>query len=459
MVKPPVFSAELLRHYNKPVPRYTSYPTAPQFSADICSSIWEEALTCRDISKPMSLYFHIPFCRSLCFYCACNKIITPNSSRSIPYLDNLFCELSLVSSILSPADRKVSQIHLGGGTPTFLSMQQFDELFSLITTHFDLADDGEYSIEIDPRASSPEMVKHLTQLGINRMSFGIQDFDPEVQKAVNRIQSSKETFDQIRTARANGVKSINVDLIYGLPLQTPQSFARTIDTVISERPDRVAVYGYAHLPHVFRAQQQIDKHNLPDESSKIELLDLAVNKFLIAGYEYIGMDHFALPTDDLAIARRQGSLQRNFQGYSTQNECDMLGFGITAIGKVGNLYYQNTKTEKEYFDRINKSQLPIIKGYELSEDDVIRRDIIMALMCKGFLDLVSFEDQTGHSFFQYFSPIIPELLHLTEDGLINMNDFSIEVTQKGQMLLRNICYVFDAYRDGANGKLIHTKAI
>lgn len=460
MNKSPEFSSQLLQRYNQPVPRYTSYPTAPQFSSQPGSAAWQDAVASRGaVSQPWSLYFHIPFCRSLCFYCACNKIITPNQLRSLPYLEHIFKELDLVGAQLRGDDRKVSQLHLGGGTPTFLAPQQLTELFARVEQHFSLQEDGEYSIEIDPRAADVAMIKHLTDLGFNRMSFGVQDFDPEVQKAVNRLQSSKDTFAQIDAARAHGVKSVNVDLIYGLPLQTVQSFARTLDMVIAEKPDRVAVYGYAHLPEIFRAQRLIDKHYLPNEADKLALLELAINKFLTAGYEYIGMDHFALPGDELAIAKKQGSLQRNFQGYSTQQECDMLGFGITAIGKVQNLYYQNIKTEKDYFNSLAKGKLPIAKTYHLSKDDNIRRDIIMRLMCQGSLDLKQFEARTAVSFFQYFASVLPELLQLAEDGLIELSDWAIEVTPKGQLLLRNICYAFDAYRMRTDRRRIHSKAI
>lgn len=460
MDKSPEFSAELLQRYNQPVPRYTSYPTAPQFSEAVTVPAWEQAVASRgQRANPWSLYFHIPFCRSLCFYCACNKIITPTQSRSFPYLDHLFQELDLVSSKLNQNDRQVSQIHLGGGTPTFLTPRQLTDLWHRINDHFQLQSDGEYGIEIDSRAADCNTIKHLSELGFNRMSFGIQDFDPEVQKAINRIQSTKDTFDQINTARAHGVSSVNVDLIYGLPLQTIQSFSRTLDTVISERPDRIAVYGYAHLPQMFRAQRQIEKHDLPSEQEKLALLELAINKFRAAGYEYIGMDHFALPGDELARAKREGSLQRNFQGYSTRQECDMLGFGVTSIGKVANLYYQNLKTEKEYFMALDKGQLPITKGYELTGDDTLRRSIIMKLMCQGNLDLKAFEQESGYSFFQYFAKEIPELLQLAEDRLINLNDWQIEITRKGQLLLRNICHVFDAYRTTACPQRIHTQAI
>ncbi|MDX1692450.1 MAG: oxygen-independent coproporphyrinogen III oxidase [Ketobacteraceae bacterium] len=460
MDKSPQFSAELLRRYNQPVPRYTSYPTAPRFSEAVSVPDWERAVASRgNNASPWSLYFHIPFCRSLCFYCACNKIITPTQSRSFPYLEHLFRELKLVSSKLNKQNRKVSQIHLGGGTPTFLTPQQLTDLWDQINRHFILEADGEYGIEIDPRAANTNTIKHLTELGFNRMSFGIQDFDPEVQKAVNRIQSVKDTFDQINTARANGVRSINVDLIYGLPLQTIQSFSRTLETVIAERPDRIAVYGYAHLPQLFRAQRQIDKHYLPPEKEKLALLELAITKFIGAGYEYVGMDHFALPEDELAKARRDGSLQRNFQGYSTRQECDMLGFGITSIGKVGNLYYQNTKYEKEYFSYLGGERLPITKGYQLTEDDRLRRTIIMTLMCQGKLDLEAFEVETGLSFFRYFDREIPDLLRLAEDKLIELNDRQIVITRRGQLLLRNICHKFDAYRGIPGEQRIHTRAI
>lgn len=457
----PEFNAELLSRYDRPAPRYTSYPTAPRFDDAFTVDDWRAALGSRpDPARPLSLYFHIPFCRSLCFYCACNKIITPNHERSLPYLDAIFRELELVAAELPEHGRKVSQIHLGGGTPTFLSGGQLADLMANIRRHFDLAEDGEYSIEIDPRACSVETIERLAELGFNRMSFGVQDFDPQVQKAVNRIQSPAETFAQIDAARAHGVESINLDLIYGLPLQNRHSFARTLDTVIEQRPDRVAVYSYAHLPEMFRAQRQIEKHQLPSASEKLALLELAIKRFLEAGYEYIGMDHFALPDDELAIARRDGSLQRNFQGYSTQSQCDMLGFGITSIGRVGDSYYQNIKTEKEYLELIEKGELPIAKGYSLVRDDRIRSEVIMTLMCQGELDIIDFESRTGITFYGYFEKALPRLLTFCEDGLVELGDRKITITPRGQLLLRNICQLFDAYhKPQVERTIIQSKAI
>ncbi len=457
----PEFDADLLSRYNQNVPRYTSYPTAPQFEDSFSRTEWLAAIKNNtNRGTPLSLYFHIPFCRSLCFYCACSKIITPNKDRSLPYFDGLLREIELVSETLSENQKKVSQLHLGGGTPTFLSSEQLTQLMSYVRTYFDLVDDGEYSIEIDPRAASVETIKVLTELGFNRMSFGIQDFDPIVQKAVNRIQSPKQTFEQIDAARAGGVKSINIDLIYGLPMQNRFSFAQTLDTVIAQRPERVAVYSYAHLPQSFKSQRHIEKYQLPNSNEKMALLELSIDRFLAAGYEYIGLDHFALPSDDLAIARRNGSLQRNFQGYSTQKQCDMLGFGITSIGRVGDSYYQNIKSERDYLETLNLGQLPVTKGYTLNLDDRLRYDVIMGLMCQGLVDIREIELAHNIDFYRYFDKVLPALLGLCDDNLLLMGDQKIEVTARGQLMLRSICQVFDAYHiPQFSHQLIQTRAI
>ncbi|SHE97132.1 oxygen-independent coproporphyrinogen-3 oxidase [Microbulbifer donghaiensis] len=457
----PKYDKELLHRYDRPLPRYTSYPTAVKFEEGFRLEDWRKGLG-ESIQKPtpFSLYFHIPFCRSPCFYCACNRIITRDSSRSQPYLEAIYKEIELVARQLPAGGRNVSQVHFGGGTPTFLSSVQLEELWRTINRHFELDPDGEYSIEVDPRASSVELIEKLTQLGFNRMSFGIQDLDPEVQKAVNRLQSAEETFAQIAAAKKNGVKSVNVDLIYGLPKQTANTFGNTIEQVIDARPERVAVYGYAHMPHLFKAQTQIDKYDIPSLSEKLGLLEIAIDQFLAAGYEYIGLDHFALPDDELAIARRQNTLHRNFQGYSTQKECDMLGFGVTAIGKIGDIFYQNLKSEKDYLDCLKGEQLPINKGYRMTPDDKIRGQLIMSLMCHGRLEFDDFESLSAAKFTDYFSDVIDDIATLEYDGLIETDSHGVTVTPVGQLLLRNICHVFDEYRKPRESKTrIHALSI
>lgn len=457
----PVYDKELLHRYDRPLPRYTSYPTAVQFEEGFSVADWRRGLDQSiQAAKPFSLYFHIPFCRSPCFYCACNRIITRDASRSQPYLEAIYKEIELVAAQIPDNRRNVSQVHFGGGTPTFLSSNQLEELWGRINRHFNMDPDGEYSIEIDPRASSVELIEKLTQLGFNRMSFGIQDLDPEVQKAVNRIQSAEETFTQIASAKKNGVKSVNVDLIYGLPKQTTETFGNTIERVIEARPERVAVYGYAHMPQVFKAQTQIDKYDIPSLSKKLGLLEIAIDQFLAAGYEYIGLDHFALPDDELAVARRQNTLHRNFQGYSTQKECDMLGFGVTAIGKIGNIFYQNLKSEKDYLDCLKDERLPINKGYQMTRDDRIRGQVIMSLMCHGYLDFDYFESISQSRLTDYFSNVVDDIDSLERDGLIEVDSRRIAVTSVGQLLLRNICNVFDGYRKPSESKQrIHALSI
>ncbi len=456
----PEYNREMLIKYDKPLPRYTSYPTALKFDETFSDQNFEQTVkSAAQSTSELSLYFHIPFCRSPCFYCACSRIITRDNTRSTPYLDAVINEMALVKNTLNNENKVVSQVHLGGGTPTFLSMDQLSHLWQAINKNSNLDKNGEYSIEIDPRAADVSKIKNLVSLGFNRMSFGVQDLDKEVQKAVNRIQSAKETFEQIEAARATGVKSVNVDLIYGLPKQTVKTFSNTIDRVLEVRPERVAVYAYAHMPTVFKAQKQIDKYDLPDLSNKLRLLEIAIEKFQAAGYEYIGLDHFSLPSDELAIARRNGSLQRNFQGYSTQKNLDMLGFGVTSIGKIDGSYYQNNKLENEYLALIERKQLPVQRGYSCTKDDLIRKDVIMKLMCQGDINLNNFKIDTGHAFFDYFQSSLTELESMKDDGLIEYNQDRFYVTAIGQLLLRNIANVFDAYRTQPTNSIIPLKRV
>lgn len=443
----PEYNRKLLTRYDRQLPRYTSYPTALLFQENFSPEVWRSALhNSVHSQQPYSLYVHIPYCSSPCFYCACNRIITRDCERSKVYLEALFKEIELTANLLPVEARKASQLHLGGGSPTFLSGEELAALWKHIGDHFELQADGEYSIEIDPRASSVELIHHLADIGFNRMSFGVQDLDPDVQDAINRRQSPQETFAQIQAARDAGIESINADLIYGLPRQTLQTFANTIEQVIAARPDRVAVYHYAHMPQLFKAQTQIDKYELPTLSEKLRLLEHAINAFQEAGYEYIGLDHFALPDDELAIARREDTLHRNFQGYSTQAECDMLGFGLTSIGKIGDTFYQNIKDEKAYLQSLQEGTLPLAKGYTSNRDDAIRGRAIMDLMCHGYLHLNEFKQQVGQSFFDYFADAIDELRSMEADKLLTLTDDELTITPTGHLLLRNICYTLDAYR-------------
>ena len=382
-------SSELLQRYDVPGPRYTSYPTADRFVEAFTEADYIRALQGRrqgigGRTQPLSLYAHIPFCASLCYYCACNKIITKHHERAAEYLRLLEREVELQVSHLG-AGHSVSQLHLGGGTPTFLSDDQLRQLMRLLRSHFHLVPGGEHSIEIDPRTVSAERLQVLHQLGFNRLSFGVQDFDPQVQKAVHRIQPVEQTFELTQAARDTGFESVNVDLIYGLPMQTEAGFERTIEQVIQLRPDRIALYAYAHLPERFKPQRRIHAEQLPGAASKVAMLASAMRQLMQAGYVYIGMDHFALPDDALAVAKRQGRLHRNFQGYSTQPDCDLIALGVSSIGRVGATYSQNAKTLEEYADFLAQGRLPIVKGLVLTRDDLARRAIIMALMCQGRL--------------------------------------------------------------------------
>src|SRR5512139_3226612 len=358
---------ELIRRLDKNGPRYTSYPTADRFVEAFNAETYSNWVAKREIggiSRPLSLYVHIPFCNTLCFYCACNKVITKDRSKAEKYVQYVIKELGMQAALLGEGQR-VEQLHWGGGTPTFLSDDQIRELMGAIRTHFKLVENGEYSIEIDPRKVSDATVALLGELGFNRISIGVQDFDPEVQKAVNRIQTEAETLQVIRAARANGFKSVSIDLIYGLPKQTIAGFKATLDKVIAMNPDRLSIYNYAHMPKLFMPQRRIHEEDLPAPQTKLDILKLAVNTLTDAGYVYIGMDHFAKPDDELAVAQRQGRLHRNFQGYSTYADCDMLSFGISSISKVGPTYYQNVKTADEYYDRLDTGALPVFRGIEL----------------------------------------------------------------------------------------------
>jgi oxygen-independent coproporphyrinogen-3 oxidase len=444
-----VFDPALIASYDKSGPRYTSYPTAVQFHAGFGEAQYR-AQTARTNAetppRPLSLYFHIPFCDTVCYYCACNKIITRNRKRAAPYLARLHCEIALQGALFDKS-RRVDQLHWGGGTPTFLSHDEMREMMRVTRAHFRLRDDdrGEYGIEVDPREVEPGALALLRGLGFNRLSMGVQDFDPRVQKAVNRIQGEGETLAVLAEARALGFRSINMDLIYGLPHQTVESFARTLDKVIAVVPDRLSVFNYAHLPELFKTQRQIDAAALPSPQAKLAILQHTIERLTAAGYVYIGMDHFARPDDELAIAQRNGTLYRNFQGYSTHADCDLVGLGITAIGMVGTSYSQNLKTLDAYQAALDADRLPILRGIELSADDLLRRDVITRLICHFRLDLAAIEVRHGIRFRDYFATEIAELGALQQDGLLAVGDNLIEVLPAGKLLIRNICMVFDRY--------------
>jgi oxygen-independent coproporphyrinogen-3 oxidase len=440
------FDADLIRRHDRNGPRYTSYPTAVQFHTGFGPDEYRRAAAASNEPRPtpLSLYVHVPFCGSPCFYCGCNKIITRDVTKAQRYLDYLYKEIAMQAPLFAHS-RTVEQLHFGGGTPTFLSMQQLSDLMDTLATEFHLtaAPTREYSIEIDPRTLTPETLPGLSRIGFNRISLGVQDFDPDVQRAVNRVQSVDNTLDAIVEARNNGFNSVSVDLIYGLPNQTTASFARTLDTILRGRPDRLAVYGYAHMPRMFKAQRQINEADLPTPATRIELLGLTIDKLTSAGYVYIGMDHFALPDDELVRAQNNGTLHRNFQGYSTRAECDLVALGVSSIGKLGNNYAQNAKTLPEYYAALDLGRLPVQRGIALNRDDVIRREVIQQIMCQGVLDPKKLGAQFCIDFDQYFAAELEQLFELTRDGLIHYDD-KITVTPKGRLLLRNIAMIFSS---------------
>ncbi|MEO5669454.1 MAG: oxygen-independent coproporphyrinogen III oxidase, partial [Ramlibacter sp.] len=435
-------SPELLRRFDIQGPRYTSFPTADRFVEAFNAEDYGQALTQRRtgpaaLALPLSLYVHIPFCESLCYYCACNKIITKHHSRATEYLRYLQREVDLHTERLG-LGQAVTQLHLGGGTPTFLSDDELRELMAMLRRSFSMTPGGEYSIEVDPRTVDGKRLATLAELGFNRISFGVQDFDPEVQKAVHRIQPAEQVFALVNEARAIGFDSINVDLIYGLPKQTPESFARTLAQVCELRPDRIALYAYAHLPERFKPQRRIITIDLPGGPSKVAMLAQSLDAFSDAGYVYVGMDHFALPNDALAVAKRQGRLHRNFQGYSTQPDCDLIGLGVSAIGKVGPTYSQNAKTMEEYTDLLDHGRLPVTRGLALSRDDLARRAVIMALMCQGQVLFESIETAWLIDFREYFAPELEALRDLADKGLVLLDESGIQVTAMGWYFVRAV---------------------
>ncbi|MFJ5380612.1 oxygen-independent coproporphyrinogen III oxidase [Cupriavidus sp. CER94] len=432
-------------------PRYTSYPTADRFHHDVGDAGYQTALqACRaDSPAPLSLYLHIPFCENICYYCGCNKIITKDHSRSAQYVDYLSREMAMVAGRLGER-RAVMQSHWGGGTPTFLDPDEMRRVMAALHTHFVLLPEGEHSIEIDPRRVTDERMDLLAELGFNRISLGVQDFDQEVQEAVHRVQSYEDTRAVVEAARRLGFQSVSVDLIYGLPHQTTARFGKTIEKVLALRPNRLSVYSYAHLPHVFKPQRRIDAATLPPAAEKLDILVSTIERLTAAGYVYIGMDHFALPDDDLAIAQREGRLQRNFQGYATHAGYDQIGLGVSAIGAVAGHYVQNARTTDDYYAAIDAGRLPVVRGFEMSADDHLRKAIIGALMCNGTLDIAEVEKTYGIDFATTFAAELADLDRLAEDHLVRRTPARIDITELGRLLVRRVAMVFDRYlRDDA----------
>ncbi|HEY8555293.1 MAG TPA: oxygen-independent coproporphyrinogen III oxidase [Burkholderiales bacterium] len=444
---PCVFDPDLIRRLDRNGPRYTSYPTADRFVETYGPDDYRAAVRARAVPgsvRPLSVYVHIPFCESLCYYCGCNKVITRDRAKAARYLDYLGREIAAQSRLLAGQVR-VEQLHLGGGTPTFLHVDQMEGLVNELRERFAFGAAAEASIEIDPRTVDAETVARLAAIGFNRMSLGVQDFDPDVQRAINRVQSEAQTAAVMEAGRAHGVRSINVDLIYGLPKQTRASVARTLERVIALNPDRIAFYNYAHLPALFKSQRLIAEPDLPDAETKLAMLGDAIRMLTAAGYVHIGMDHFARPSDELAIAQRRGRLQRNFQGYSTHAEHDLLGLGASAIGMMGNHYYQNHRRLLQYYASIDAGELPILRGYVLSADDAIRRSVIQALMCHFQVCKETVRNAWGIDFDTYFSVEAPELAALEAEGLIEQDAGWITVTPRGRLLIRSIAMVFDRH--------------
>jgi oxygen-independent coproporphyrinogen-3 oxidase len=440
----------LVRKYDKAGPRYTSYPTADRFIEAYDSNAHRTTLAQRSVAwgpaanmQPLSLYIHVPFCNTICYYCGCNKVVTRNHGRAAKYLRYLDREFGLVADMLG-TNRRAEQVHLGGGTPTFLSSEELRTLMRQLGDHFELQP-GEYSIEIDPRTVDDEKIAALGQLGFNRMSLGVQDFNDDVQRAVNRIQSEEETARAIEVARSHGVTSINVDLIYGLPKQTVFGFDHTLDRILALKADRIALYSYAHLPNMFKSQRQIKSEDLPSAEAKLQIMTHAIHKLTQAGYVFIGMDHFALPHDELAVAARHAGLHRNFQGYSTRADCDLIAFGISAISKVGATYSQNVRNLDEYYDRLDRIELPVLRGIELTADDLLRRAVIQSIMCHFELSIESIEIAYLIRFEQYFASELVRLQELEVEGLVALEPGWINVTPRGRLLVRTIAMVFDRY--------------
>ena len=443
----PRFDAELIARYGGAGPRYTSYPTAVQFHENFGPADWLRALKESNqlpIPADLSLYVHVPFCASPCFYCGCNRVITRSATAGQEFLVDLERELDLTASHID-SDRLVRQVHLGGGTPTFLSSEQIDQLMRLLRTHFQFCENPEIGLEVDPRSVEPSDIRRLKEIGFNRISIGIQDLDEDVQQAVNRIHDETKVASIVGAARAVGFDSISVDLIYGLPRQTTEGFARTVEHVIDMRPSRLSLFNYAHLPHLFKAQQRINSDELPAPPVKLAIFRNTLTRLLDAGYEFIGMDHFALPDDDLAVARRENTMVRNFQGYSTCGGLDLLAFGPSAISQVGDSFSQNQRKIMDWQIAVRESRLPIARGLVRNTDDHLRAEIISRVMCSGELDFREFEREFEFSFRTYFTAELERLEPLVEDGLIKWREHGLEATAEGLLFLRAVAMAFDVY--------------
>jgi oxygen-independent coproporphyrinogen-3 oxidase len=449
----PIFDREILRRYDRSGPRYTSYPTANLFHSGFTSRNYETVLRETDQAspgRPISLYVHLPFCKTLCTFCACNVIWTKDRGRGAPYVDLLRREMDRVTSLLTPG-RKVIQLHWGGGTPTHIPAPALERLFSSTRDHFDFAEDAELSVEINPRELDPGHLETLARCGFRRVSIGIQDFDPRVQAGVRRFQSEELTRSVMERCRELGFCSVNVDLIYGLPFQMRKTFKRTVETIIQLDPDRIALFNFAYLPQMVPHHRAIKAETLPSPEMKLDILELAIEAFTAAGYIYIGMDHFAKPGDELALALRDRTLARNFQGYTTRSGYDLLAFGVSGISQVGPCYAQNDKDVASYQTRIEDGRLPTERGILLQGDDELRRDVIQRLMCHFVLVKPEIESSHGIEFDRYFADSLNALEPMAADGLVDLAPDRITVLPLGRLLVRNIAMAFDAYlaRKGA----------
>jgi len=456
-----VIDPSLIRKYDASGPRYTSYPTADRFVDAFGEDAFRQWLARRNIGgivQPLSVYVHLPFCSSVCYYCGCNKVVTRDQSRSAKYIKYLEKELQLVGRLLG-SERRIGQLHWGGGTPTFLANEEMAALMRMLDAQFTRDEDAEVSIEVDPRAAEGGRIAFLAGLGFNRLSVGVQDFDHAVQQAVHRVHGEAETRRVVDEARASGFRSVSLDLIYGLPRQTLDSFNATLDKVVALDPDRVALYSYAHLPALFKPQRRIHEAELPSPETKLQILTLAIGRLARAGYVYIGMDHFAKPGDELALAQSQGRLQRNFQGYSTHAEADMIGFGVSAIGRVGPTYYQNCKRLDDYYAALDDGRLPVQRGIELTADDLLRRAVIQSLTCHFRVSIESIEIAHLIDFESYFAQELADLRRLETDGLVDIQPDWITVTPRGRLLVRTVCMVFDRYLRARRQNATYSKVI
>jgi oxygen-independent coproporphyrinogen-3 oxidase len=437
---------DLVRKYNQPGPRYTSYPPATRFAPSFAKEVFLERIRENNETNAgdLSLYFHLPFCRSLCWYCGCTTIITTQQRKSASYLRLIDAETQVMRGRLNP-DRKVVQLHFGGGTPTFLLPDELRELGWMIRRRFNISADAEFGVEIDPRRLTEDHVKALREIGVNRVSIGVQDHNPQVQLAIHRIQPREVTERAIQWARQAGIQMVNIDLIYGLPHQTPESFARTLDEIITLKPDRLAVFSYAHVPWIKPSQKILETESLPGAEMKLQLLKLTIERLTASGFDYIGMDHFAKPDDELTVAQKNKTLQRNFQGYSTRGNTDIYSFGISSISQAADAYWQNYKELDAYAGALGRGEAPIERGYVLTEDDIVRRKTIMRLMCDLELDYAALSAQTGVDASEYFANEIASFDDLEADGLVQRSADGLRITREGRLFIRNVAMRFDAY--------------